>query len=214
MENEQWLLASLMPGYTPLRPPNKLLHTMFHIGMRPFDQVAFFSLCHQRNDWLIKNCFDWATDYSTICLRSPFFPFIRSSAASGSQTIKVFWNVLCHFRVKQHGFIYPEEPSSWKVPTASPNMTELSWKVFHPCSSTWNDENCPQTDCGTWRKRKRRMQRIKFSQCIKISDSSSGQTINEVFTNVHCIWLGGTVLHDTVIQFRTRFKYLVKTSGL
>mgnify|MGYP006989418803 FL=1 len=35
-------MSSLIPEYPSTKPSNKLLYIMFHIGIRPFDQVSFF----------------------------------------------------------------------------------------------------------------------------------------------------------------------------
>lgn len=39
VEHEQWINSVLIAGYKPAKPPNKLLHAMFHIGVKSFDQV-------------------------------------------------------------------------------------------------------------------------------------------------------------------------------
>ncbi|KAL0278516.1 UNVERIFIED_CONTAM: hypothetical protein PYX00_000321 [Menopon gallinae] len=39
IQNQEWLLSMLIPGYVPSTSSNSLLHKMFHIGKKPFDQV-------------------------------------------------------------------------------------------------------------------------------------------------------------------------------
>ncbi|KAK6617259.1 hypothetical protein RUM44_005590 [Polyplax serrata] len=38
-ENQEWLISALIPGIQVNKAPNKLLYIMFHIGIRPFDQI-------------------------------------------------------------------------------------------------------------------------------------------------------------------------------